>query len=438
MPIPMLALLLAIPLAVAEPATSPANGVTFGSTGADGPLVLAPGEVRVINLAMEGTLQPTEWLVRFDYTMVEIGDGAELTFVNHPSRAPVAWIVMGDVRIGAGATIRLDGQPGLTSGGYAEPGPGGFRGGRGTIAGFLDNASAGLGPGGARGDANDNFFGGTGGSHRGVGGLGEGANSVAQAPVTGSEAIVQLAGGSGGGAGRRSFAGQALSGGGGGGGAIRIAADGLIDVSGTIEARGGAGAAALDGGAAGGGGSGGAVHLASLAGVTLGGGAQVDVSGGAAGAGTGPSAGDAPEGGAGSMGRIRIDSPGGAVTGTVPATASVGVPDTMSSLAPPRLRVLSIGGTNAPPDATLGAGLGGNDGAPDLNFPDDTPRDVIVATENIPAGSEIWLRVTRATGPATLHGPVLLSVLDGSVTFVAVPVTSGISAIQARAVLAQP
>ena len=432
-----LTLLAVLPSVPTAPVTTPHAG-TLGSSGADGPLIVAPGDMVEIDLATDGTFQRDEWLVRFDYTQVAIGDGATITFLNHPSRAPVAWFVLGDVTIGDGATIILDGQTGSATSAHAEPGPGGFRGGRGTLAGFLDNGSAGLGPGGALGDAVDLLYGGTGASHRVTGGLGEDATATAQAAIYGDVSLLQIVGGSGGGAGRRSSAGQSGSGGGAGGGALWIAADGPIDVSGSVSARGGTGGSAVDGGVAGGGGSGGAVRLSSLSGITLGPLAQLDVAGGVGGAGTGAQAGDAPAGGPGSAGRVRLESPNSVVTGPIPAAASVGAPDLSSLTDVPVLRVASIGGQAVPGNDVLNAGLGGAGDDPDIPFLDDAPVDVVIDTENLPAGSQVWLRVTRAKGPATSHGPELVTIAGGSVTFSSISVSRGVSAVQARAVLAQP
>lgn len=60
--------------------------------------------------------------------------------------------------------------------------------------------------------------------------------------------------------------------------------------------------------------------------------------------------------------------------------------------------------------------------------------DIIVESENVPIGSLVYLRITRATGHANVLGPLTLTA-GTSVTFTGVDLTRGYSALQARAVL---
>ncbi|MBN9693290.1 MAG: hypothetical protein J0M24_23860 [Verrucomicrobia bacterium] len=188
------------------------------SDGSDGPLNVAAGETVVIDLAKaitgpwntnnaahagQGVYDPQKWAVVFKYSTVNIQ--GNVTFANHPSRAPVVWLVSGDVNLSG--TVSLSGKPGANGVDAlipAEPGPGGFRGG---IIGPL-----------GRGDAH------------GPGYAGE----------YGNPQIVPLIGGSGGEAGVNAS-------GGGGGGAILIASARRIALDGMIEANGGAGAFGPDG-----------------------------------------------------------------------------------------------------------------------------------------------------------------------------------------------
>jgi hypothetical protein len=108
--------------------------------------------------AGKGIYDPTQWAVVFKYSSVNIQGvlgtnggtngvviGNSLTFLNHPTHAPVIWLVQGNVTING--ILNLNGTPGPTGVPQvytpAEPGPGGFRGGAISPAG----EGAGYGPG---------------------------------------------------------------------------------------------------------------------------------------------------------------------------------------------------------------------------------------------------------------------------------------------------
>ena len=158
-----------------------------------------------------GIYDAEKWAVVFKYSSVSIASGATVTFSNHPTRAPVVWLVKGSVTIDG--TLNLDGRP-YTSDPFSvpEPGPGGFRGGARDLPAYgLPNGS-GFGPGGY---FNDNGY-------------------YGSLRPYGNPQIVPLIGGSGGsGWHDGSFTG------GGGGGAILIAAVSNITVNGTCSANGG-------------------------------------------------------------------------------------------------------------------------------------------------------------------------------------------------------
>ncbi len=189
-----------------------------GADGSDG--VLSPTSNLVIDLAQaptgiwdqpgsgKGVYDSEKWEVVFKYSSVNIPEGVTVSFTNHPSGAPVVWLVQGDV--GVAGTVNISGSNTL-------PGPGGFR--------------AALGPGGSSNG---------GGSY---GSLGE----YAAGPVYGNKMVCPLIGGSGG-------SNPA------GGGAILVAAAGSIRLLGTgiINANGGPGSNSWDSG-----GSGGAIRLIS-------------------------------------------------------------------------------------------------------------------------------------------------------------------------------
>ena len=160
--------------------------------------------------AGKGIYDPSKWAVVFKYSSVVIANGATVTFANHPTHAPVVWLVSGNVTNNGG--INLDGQyidPNYTD--AAEPGPGGFRGGTIGMNGF--------GPGGGY----------SGGYYK--------YGYYSSPPYGyGNQQIVPLIGGSGGSdIGLESF---------GAGGAILIAASGTININGSVHANGSGGVAA--------------------------------------------------------------------------------------------------------------------------------------------------------------------------------------------------
>jgi len=168
-----------------------------------------------------GIYDPTQWAVVFKYSSVNIAVGTTLTFTNHPTHAPVVWLVNGNVTING--TVNLDGQAeNGNSGSLPEPGPGGFRGGGGPVFGN----GPGFGPGGG-------IVNGASGSYSGT---------------YGNPQIIPLIGGSGG-------SGYYTSqNGGAGGGAILIAVTRTITVNGYCHADGGGAGYTWDG-------SGGAIRL---------------------------------------------------------------------------------------------------------------------------------------------------------------------------------
>jgi hypothetical protein len=215
------------------------GNVTYDlSTAPTGSWTDAGGDVTGDGIA-DGVYDPEKWAVVFKYSSVNINLGHSsyrLSFNNHPSRAPVVWLVSGDVTISGGG-INLRGQNDLGDDGFARGGPGGFRGARGELGSVP--GSGGFGPGGGeylRGIGNG------GGAHAVEGNVFGAANP---AYAYGNLFCLPLIGGSG--AGARYNADN--YGGGGGGGAILIIAQGTITVNGAgIDADGG------DGGGSGGGG----------------------------------------------------------------------------------------------------------------------------------------------------------------------------------------
>ncbi|MEZ5386190.1 MAG: hypothetical protein R3F13_11810 [Prosthecobacter sp.] len=186
--------------------------ITIPSDGSDGALNVSTNTVIDLSQAVtgiwdadnsanagKGVFDPAKRAIVFKYSSVTINASRTVTFINHPSRAPVVWLVQGDVTIAG--TVSVNGQSTPNNNLLAEPGPGGFRGG---AKGSLGNGS-GLGPGGGLTTSNSGSY----------------------ASVYGNPPIQPLIGGSGG------FAG------GGGAGAILIAAGGTLQVNGSITALGG-------------------------------------------------------------------------------------------------------------------------------------------------------------------------------------------------------
>ena len=204
-----------------------------GADGSDGELNITSNTVIDLRLAVtgvwdannaanagKGIYDPNKWAIVFKYSSVTIASNATVTFTNHPTHAPVVWLVNGEVTING--KLRLDGRYDTDPSHLSEPGPGGFRGG------LTAQAGLGVGPGFGPGSFST---------------TGHGAYST----ITpyGNPQIIPLIGGSGG-SGRSDWNGS------GGGGAILIAASGSISVSssGVISANGGQGTVHLGSGGA--------------------------------------------------------------------------------------------------------------------------------------------------------------------------------------------
>ena len=186
-------------------------------------------------VAGQGVYDATEWAVVFKYTNVTVPTGKTVTFTNHPTRAPVVWLSQGDIIVDG--ELDLDGDTGHaahTIPTWAEPGPGGARGGRGTLVASGGPGSAGFGPGGAFHNSNPT----NGGSSAGHALDGE-KNNGGEIPgkAYGAPELTRLIGGSGGAS--AAHPGASNTGGGAGGGAILLASNTTIRVTGSIHADGG-------------------------------------------------------------------------------------------------------------------------------------------------------------------------------------------------------
>lgn len=340
-----------------------------------------------------GVYDSTKWAIVFKYSSVSIDAGANVLFINHPSRAPVVWLVQGDVTMSGGVVSLWSASWG--AGGMMEPGPGGFRGGRGPDQ---FPPSAGFGPGG-------------GGSYEGEGGAyGDGPAAY------GNPRVLPLIGGSGG-------DGSGINDGtaGAGGGAILIAAAGTITIGSASTLR-------ADGLGCmwGGGGSGGAIRL--IAESVTGDASRLSARGG-----------DAYWYSDGGVGRIRIEAMHNNLSGqSTPPYTYWPVANNAAVIWPlpgsPELRLVSVAGHAAPADPEARF-----DGTGDMLILDSGPIPVILESINTPTNWNVTLRVVPRAGQAYV---VSASHVDGDslsstwqATLQPLP-QSDFVAIQARA--AQP
>ena len=400
---------------------SPAQvrALDVGSDGSDGTLNPSSNVNIDLDLAVTGSwnspgngsgvYDPDRWAVVFKYSSVNIASGRTVSFTNHPSGAPVIWLVQGNVTIAG--TINIKGSNYDNTGAFAAGGPGGFRGGAAYLT--TSQGSAGFGPGGGLYNPGGNPGNNGGGGGYGTAGAGTGGGST-----YGNPRVLPLIGGSGG-AGHGGYP----WGGGAGGGAILIASGGTLTVSGSVDATGGSGSAS--GPYYSGGGSGGGIRLI---GDTITGAASGLIA-----------SGGGPTNGAGGAGRIRIEGNTVSLTGSsTPAYTMLAPLENSGTLVvvwppagSPSLRVLTVAGQTVPAD-------------PRARFV--TPGDVVINTSgnveaiveatSMPITWTVKVRVNLRNGDESI---VTATRVDGdsvssrwSATLPAFP-QSDFVAIQARA-----
>lgn len=372
-----------------------------GADGSDGALNITQDTVIDLSQAVpaawnannsanagKGVYDADKWAVVYKFTSVNISAAKRVTFKNHPSGAPVVWLVSGDVNIGNSAVVSVSGSDsrgGTEMDRPTEPGPGGFRGG--AAGSTYTPRGPGFGPGGS------NVY----PSYGTPGSSPAGRNY-------GNEQILPLIGGSGG-------AGQtATQSGGAGGGALLIAATGnvVFGSSAAIKAVGGNGNY---------GGSGGAIRIISDSYYT-------------------PSYNScyAPGGAGAGNGRIRIESNTVTIQPTTPA-ASVVPPAAIPVIFPPsqpKLTVATIDGqaVNADPQ---GAFLPNN---PTLvNIAKTTATRVTINAVNVPATWTVTVRSTPKNGDEVIATATKVSGTDASSVWQAdIVLPLGYNALQVRAV----
>ena len=388
---------LILSLAVSLLATIPAYSQTIPSDGSD--LDFSPTNNIVIDLSIavpglwnannsanagKGIYDSNKWAVVYKFGSVNIPAGVTVTFINHPSHAPVVWLVAGTVQIDG--TLSVAGQSGTTDGILrltpSEPGPGGFRGG-------AYSPALGGGTGYGPGTANPQF---------------DNTGNGFYASEYGNPQIIPLIGGSGG-----SGTYIRANNGGAGGGAILIAAAGGIAINGLITANGGA---ALFGG------SGGAIRLIAP-----------QVSGNGQVTAFNPSFG----GPGGLAGRIRIETTALAPTlQTTPVTIAVApaaIPIIWPADDAPTVRVASVDGTPIQGDPTAPLVS-----AADIPLQNNGTVQVILETKNFPLEGVVQLRTVQKYGPAAWVTATNSAGTFAQATWIAnVTFAPGFTTLQARA-----
>ena len=358
-----------------------------GSDGAFAPVANVEIDLGLATTALwnapgsgNGVYDADKWAVVFKYSSVNIPAGVKVTFKNHPTYAPVVWLVQGSVTIDG--ELNLDGKPGTIDSTArlipSEPGPGGYRGGASGPSGW----GSGMGPGGT---ITTNF-----------------GNNATYAGSYGNPQIIPLIGGSG--LAARYTAGQPS--GGGGGGAIAVFAANQISLSGTVSAIGGAYADNY--------GSGGAVRL--VASVVAGVGQVRCVTSGV-----------------NNPGRIRIET-NSLTPSLLTFPETIGVPPANPPVIwpaanAPIAKVISVDAVNAPldPRAPLVAGA-------DVAIQDSNQVDILIETQNFPIEGVVQLNITPKFGNRTTLNATRLSGDITSATWrVQTTLPQGFVTLQARA-----
>jgi hypothetical protein len=405
-----------------------ANIVITGANGTDGALNITTDTVIDLSqaptaawdsdnsvFAGKGVYDSNKWAVVFKFSSINIASGATVTFKNHPSRAPVVWLVTGDVQIAG--NVSLDGQTDLPPPQLSEPGPGGFRGGSGYYSSGV-GASAGFGPGGGfQGSTpqNQDWRVGKSGSY---GTLGD----YAYPNTYGNLSLIPLIGGSGG----AGWAADGRGGGAAGGGAILLAVQGTINLTGQIHANGGVANQAYCCEWWGrGNGSGGGIRLVCA---NLTGNGTVNALGGSYWVTAG-------------NGRIRIErntTDGGLLVAPDASLLPLQASDTPLLWMPadgPSVRVVSVGGKDVPADPRSTFGVTGAD----VTLPPGATTTVVVETANVEDASQVIVRVApRNNGTYTETVAAVSQVVSTSPSVLRwsadVPVVNGYSAMQVKVV----
>ena len=103
-----------------------------------------------------GIYDPLKWAIVFKYSSVNIPVGVTVKFTNHPTHAPVVWLISGNATISGSVDVsgRLGAADAISALSPTEPGPGGFRGGPKGPLGLGGS----YGPGGADNYSSATYF----------------------------------------------------------------------------------------------------------------------------------------------------------------------------------------------------------------------------------------------------------------------------------------
>jgi hypothetical protein len=342
-------------------------------------------------------------------------NNAYLTFPPNAANTPVTLLVRGSVTIASSDQITLDGGNG-TSGNTAVAGTGGspsngaFAGGDGAypLSNLEFNGGAGVGPGGGSGALG--FSAANGGTFVGV------------------PELRPMLGGSGGGGGGSSSASSGCSGGGGGGGggAILIAANGTINITGSIEADGGAGGGRGNSGCAsgGGGGSGGAIRLV----------ANSIVGNGGIFARGGPNGGSSNNG---LNGIIRMEALSNTYgTNHTPVAIRIAAPGPLTNPITPTVAITGIDGA-ATPETPIGYL-----GRIDMIVPAPGAIQMDLETSAVPSGTDVEVTVKPKLGDPPIVERVTLDAADCAAgvctAAVSIDLDPGAYIVEARATFETP
>lgn len=380
-----------------------ADIVVPGADGSDG--AFSPTSNVVVDLSLaptgawdgpntspgNGIYDPEKWAVVFRYSSVNVPSGVTVTFVNHPSGAPVVWLVASGVTIAG--TLQLNGESTTSAERPTVPGPGGFAGGK-------RRTNTGWGRGAGPGGGNHSNNAGQGGSYQ---------------FSYGNASVLPLIGGSGGSGDDNTdvFSGAA------GGGAILVATTTSMTIasSGAIQARGGSGhTVSGDNNRECGGGAGGAIRIVADA-LTVSG--ILNAEGGQGGNWGGP-------------GRIRIEANTIQGNGPINPSASTAVAGTTALVWPedlsPVIRVTSIGTAPVPTDPSPRLPTS------DVDLDVTNPITITIAAENVPTDWNMTVRVTPIDGtPQTATAVFMSGDLSSSTWQAQITVPIGKSAVQVRA-----
>lgn len=409
-----------------------ADIVVPGANGTDGALNIT--EDTVIDLSQaptgvwdqdnsaqagKGVYDPEKWAVVFKYTSINVAAGKKVTFKNNASRAPVVWLVSGDVTLAG--TVDLSGKSPLESGFYSgqlpEPGPGGFRGGSSSPGGDVLWA-AGFGPGGGQ-PSND---------YRIIDPLNAAYGTIGGNTTNryGNPSLIPLVGGSGGtGHPSGSHSGE----GGAGGGAILIATNHNIQLHSGSSLLSLGGSGVREQWASSGHGSGGGIRL---------------ICSGLHGAGTLNTAGGGGGAGSGRVRLERVSSTADLIVAPAPSVIDLAAGNT-AQLWPgtdaPTAKILSVNSMQVPADPKASFGSF----TPDVALPLVSQVEVIVETENVETASQVFVRITprngmTVSGTAKTNATEVAAVVDEQIGTnplklrwkATLPTLMGHSAIQAR------